>query len=59
MYVCGTFSEFARSKFCCSITRMSGRKRQSVGATPSSGSLSEHTNLEKPYITSLPGLKVQ
>ena len=52
-----TFSALAASKSCCSMTRISGRNRQSVGATPGSGSFSEQVKAEKPYINSLSGLR--
>ena len=51
-----TFSALALSKLPFSITLRSGLRRESVGATPSSISLREHTNSVKPYISSLPGL---
>ena len=52
-----TFSSLALSKSPFSITLWSGLRRESVGATPSSISLREHTKSVKPYIASLPGLR--
>lgn len=50
------FSAFASSQRPSSINRWSGRLRLSVGATPSSGSLSVKASEEKKYMFSAPSL---
>ena len=57
MIVFYTFSSLALLKSCSSMTLWSGLSRESVGATPSSGSFREAANSAKPYVSSLPGLE--
>ena len=53
-----TFSAFALSKSPLSMILWSGLRRESVGATPSSISLREHTKSGSPYAASRPALKI-